>query len=508
MTLAHLRDVLRSNAPVVLTEAAAGCGKTHEASLLAAELAQTLGAGGGGVLVLAHTNAAVQEFRSRTEGVGGNVRATTIDALCLDLVAPYASALGLPPDLRRRVGPGAGRVQFDALSEAAVRLLSRNPSIAQMVGERYPVIIADEHQDARKEQHHVLRILAEAGRARLRIFGDPLQAIYDDGNGIGWDQLEREADARLLLETPHRWSQNPELGDWIMLARSALKAGAPLPLRSRPGCVRVTTVAGMPDAAFGKGDQRFLSAPLQAFLNRHERGTAAVLAATRNLTLGLFSCGRGRVRMNEGADFEAAYSALEAAVTAIGKPQELCKIIINLVSQAGTGFTSAHRHALDRALSPNELRPGRGHVLAPLMLAFAAVYRSPDLAGFCSAIEHVARKPPEWLNLREQECLRVLARIRPVDADDAFGALDAAVNARKRSPVRPARTVGTIHKSKGLEFDNVLVANCSETHFSGTRGRRLAYVALSRARLHLELLVPGLAPSSALFAAREQWVRS
>lgn len=45
----------------------------------------------------------------------------------------------------------------------------------------------------------------------------------------------------------------------------------------------------------------------------------------------------------------------------------------------------------------------------------------------------------------------------------------------------------TIHKSKGLEFDNVVVASIPEFGFSGEDNKRLMYVALSRARKNLLL---------------------
>lgn len=497
MTLARVRQILRSPAPVILTEAPAGCGKTHEAAALAADLAPTLSPGCE-ILVLAHTNAAVQEFHARTREARASVRATTIDAFCLDLLSPYASALGLPADLRRGVGSGSGRVPFDTLAGKAVELLSRSPSLARMVAARHPIIIADEHQDARRDQHQVMRLLAEVGQARLRIFGDPMQAIYDAGDAVPWEQLEQEADERVVLDTPQRWSQAPDLGEWILHARRALKAGDPLPLRERPRCVRVNRVSGMPDAGFGMGDPRYLMRPLQSFLDQHRRGTISVLAATRRLPAGLYSCGRRRLVFNEGAEFEEAYSALERAIEAIGRPRDLCAIILDLLSTLAIGLTAARRASLNRALTERGIETGRNRALVPFIMAFAPVYASPDLAGFCATVEGIMRHSPEWLQVRQPECLRILGRIRPLGVHDALEALDAAVSAHKLSPAQPTRSVGTIHKAKGLEYDHVLVANFSASHFAEERGRRLAYVALSRARANVEILVPMLAPSPLL----------
>ena len=79
---------------------------------------------GARVLVLAHTNAAVQEFLRRIRNTGARVRATTIDAFCLDLLDPYAGPLGLPSPLRRNVGIGVNRIPFAGLAPGAASLLT------------------------------------------------------------------------------------------------------------------------------------------------------------------------------------------------------------------------------------------------------------------------------------------------------------------------------------------------------------------------------------------------
>jgi superfamily I DNA/RNA helicase len=59
--------------------------------------------------------------------------------------------------------------------------------------------------------------------------------------------------------------------------------------------------------------------------------------------------------------------------------------------------------------------------------------------------------------------------------------------------------VSTIHKAKGLEFENVLIGNFSAAHFGDDElSRKLAYVALSRAQRAITILVPGNNPSPLL----------
>jgi Rad3-related DNA helicase len=77
-----IEDSLLSAAPFVLVEAPAGCGKTH----VACDYARTIAPGlpeGRRVLVLAHTNAAVEEFISRTRDFKRQISVSTFDSLSL-----------------------------------------------------------------------------------------------------------------------------------------------------------------------------------------------------------------------------------------------------------------------------------------------------------------------------------------------------------------------------------------------------------------------------------------
>lgn len=216
MSLAATRKLLRSSCPNVLVEAPAGCGKTYEAAELAIDVGRDLPEGAS-VLVLAHTNAAVQEFSRRIRGSGARIRPTTIDLFCLELLEPYAGRLGLPNPLRRNVGLGVGRVAFATLAPAAVNLLVHCPSIATMLSARYPVVILDEHQDSSTSQHGVIAAFRRYNGCRVRVFGDPMQAIFENtvvGN-ITWDDLLAEASASSSLTEAQRWREKRELGDWI-----------------------------------------------------------------------------------------------------------------------------------------------------------------------------------------------------------------------------------------------------------------------------------------------------
>jgi AAA domain len=197
--LSDVRVALRSDAPLVVVEAPAGCGKTFEAVASAIDLADCL-RDHQEVLLLAHTNAAVAEFKRRARREGARVHATTLDAFALGLVAPYARALGLPSPLTP--GTGAGEVAFDQLAPKALELVRRAQSLTAALRAHYPVILLDEHQDARRDQHDLAVELGRSGR--VRIFGDPMQAIYDFGDEalMPWDSITD--DPRAAVDHDHR----------------------------------------------------------------------------------------------------------------------------------------------------------------------------------------------------------------------------------------------------------------------------------------------------------------
>jgi superfamily I DNA/RNA helicase len=496
MTLESVRRALRSNEPNVLIEAPAGCGKTYEAAELAAEVGTQLPEGAQ-VLVLAHTNAAVQEFSRRIRNTGARVRATTIDAFCLDLLIPYAPRLNLPSPLQRNVGLGDGRLAFHGLAPATSNLLSRCPSVAAMLAFRYPIVILDEHQDTNQSQHRVVSLFRESECCRTRVFGDPMQAIYEDATGerVSWDQLLLEATTIDALDTGQRWSKQADLGEWILHARTELKAGRPIPFGRAPPSVRLIRLPGARCAGFGHGNVSVLRRPIQEFV-RSSQGSATVLSRHNNHVWGLHIAAAGLLRLNEGADYADAYDLLEQAIAAVGNPSQLAMCIVAHLGAVSTGLDQAKRRAVERALRPDRIEYGRHQRLREFLGRFEGLYHTPDLLTFLATAKTMIAEPPSWLTVRMPVTMRLLAQVRPSLADNGLECLDEVVRRLKAGARRLTRSVSTIHKAKGLDFDDVLVANFSAGHFGDDEmSRRVAYVALSRARKSLTVLVPGGSPS-------------
>lgn len=499
MTLADTRNILRSNLRNVLVEAPAGCGKTFEAADLAVELGAQL-SDGAQVLVLAHTNAAVQEFMRRIRNTGARVRPTTIDAFCLDLLTPYAVPLDLPTPLRRSVGLGSDRIPFDALAPKVMELLSRCPSIATMLAYRYPFIILDEHQDASLPQHGVVQAFGQIAACRVRVFGDPMQAIYeaDTARTVAWDHLSSQAEAVVKLDDPQRWRATPDLGDWILYARDELQAGRVLPLREAPNSVEVRRISELTCAGFGYGNAGQLSNPVQNFIDGSGE-SAAILSRHNNHVWGLHVASGDRLRLNEGSEFGAAYELLEAARANEGQPSRMALCLVDHIQTVSTGLDEAKRRAITSALEEDHIEYGRLRIVRDFLAQFEPLYRTPDLHTFCEVTRSIVASRPNWLTIRMPSSLRLIGQVRPRAEDNCAECLDEVVARIKSGARRLKRCVSTIHKAKGLEYDNVLIANFSAAHFGNDEmSRRLAYVALSRARQSITILVPGNSPSPLL----------
>jgi putative ATP-dependent endonuclease of the OLD family len=190
-----VRAALRSEASLVVVEAPAGCGKTHQGADYARELT---GARPDRLLILTHTHAACSVFASRTRSAGTRVEIRTLHSLTAHIATAYHQGLGLPADIAtwaRRNTDG-----YAYVAQKVAHLLDRHPMVAAALAKRYPTVICDEHQDCSGDQHAIGMALMRQG-ARLRVFMDPLQRIYKEARLPGsntacdWAAMTGQADA-------------------------------------------------------------------------------------------------------------------------------------------------------------------------------------------------------------------------------------------------------------------------------------------------------------------------
>lgn len=205
------------------------------------------------------------------------------------------------------------------------------------------------------------------------------------------------------------------------------------------------------------------------------------------------------MRLNEGAEYETAYALIENAAANLGNPRPLAMTLVEHVKSVSTGLDAAKESAISSALKADRVDYGRHQIIRDFLAKYEPLYAVPDLATFCKVAKSIVTEPPSWLTLRMPMSMRLVGQIQPRPQDNGADCLDEVVARFKAGMRRPQRCVSTIHKAKGLEFDHVLVGNFSEAHFADDElSRRIAYVALSRARRSVTFLVPGASPSPLL----------
>ena len=472
---------LHSDAPVVLIEAPAGCGKTWTAAKFANDTAARFP--DRRVLLLSHTHAACGEFHRRCHGGASRVTVETCDSFCLKTISPYARALGLPAPLEAHLDRQGG-VSFADLSAKAVELFTRAPTIARAVSSSFPHIILDEHQDASKAQHNVIRLLREIGTSRLRIFGDPMQAIHvgDDQDYVAWDDLRAFADVNTELEEPHRWKDAPALGQWLKAARTTLKAGNPISFRNAPSIVVTRHQAFCGRDKFR--DYKTAVRIIRTFLD-NGAGDGALLAFRRPMTLSVAQLGAWRAPLNEGAQLDHMGPLVVAMEQHNGNAGLLAQSFLAFAADIGAGFNQNDRTATAKRLGStiNESKAGARQL--SWLACCEPIYGNPTHRGVAQAMRLLRENPPVGYTLRLSGHAWAVSSF--ARTDDPRGYLSAFSRVRRRWAL-PNQVTSTIHKAKGLAFDRVLLCPLDRHQFpDDVLGARLLYVALSRARRSIRI---------------------
>lgn len=479
---------LHCPAPVVVIEAAAGCGKTTTAARYAREAADRLPAGRK-VLLLSHTHAACGEFQRKCSGDKVRVDVETCDGFFLKALAPYAGALGLPVPLDAALDrPGSG-VTFADLSRKACELLSRSPTVARAIAGCYPVIVLDEHQDASASQHQAAWLLHETGGSKLRIFGDPMQAIHPGKSEtyVDWEALMAAANAKDTLDEPHRWADAPELGQWITAARATLKAGNPVSLRAADLKKGVTVVFHTNFSGREKfRDIAAASGVIHKFLDSAPE-RAVMLSYLTKMVWSIAQCAKWRAAINEGAQLEDLNKLISAMEKDAGNPQRLAHALVDFLGAIGAGLTEADRGPLCARLGAHINRKQAGERQTAWLNCLEHIYKVPDHRGVAAAMRAVRNASLGDYKIRLDANARSLSMLDRTD--DPRGYCNTLGRIRRKQP-SASQLVSTIHKAKGLEFDHVLVCPIDSNQYpKDALGARLLYVAMSRARRSLKLVL-------------------
>lgn len=490
--------LLRSGHPLVLIEAAAGCGKTYQGASYARDTMGSLG--DGRLLVLTHTHAACSVFAEKTKGAGSRVEIKTIDALIMQVATAYHQALELPADLSswawRDNGSG-----FAVMAAKVAALLGSHPMVAKALATRYPVVVCDEHQDSSADQHEVVMALHRNG-AILRIFGDPLQRIYGGKNAQAanadqarWGALKQAA-ACEVLDNPHRWQTGcVELGEWIRSARENLKANEPIDLTgTMPDSLTVIRANNIASHHRGYRLSKDQRRPIDQLVNGLDQ--LMILASQNDLVAALRGFWLRRIPIWEGHTRDALAGLVTVLRDKHGNAEELAQGLIEFVSGVTVGFTQrSHGDRLLQEIREGCVRNTKGRP-ANIQAIARLILENPSPRGMADAvvlIQGLVKAGGDgFSDVKIDHRIEFRDAIRLGAFSDAEEGFSEIVRRRSYSrPSPPPRTLSSIHKAKGLECDHVMVMACDRAQFSSTAYAKCKlYVAISRAKRSLTLVVP------------------
>lgn len=393
----------------------------------------------------------------------------------------------------------AGRLVFDDLGALFWRLLDQFPVIEDGYRARYPIVIADEHQDASALQDAVVRRIASQ---TLVVLADPMQLIHGY-RGASAERLEahlRETTARFQLSTPHRWHGRPDIGTWLLDVRATLQREQSTTHSERPLAARVLATDGT-------------------------RGLNAVLAQIKYTVVGAFKTSQ-RIAVLTRTNDDAArirrylsnnnchprsadpneFETSRADITYLehhSSPQEVANLAINRLETIVPGLTSTTMKQLRSRVESNGLKlKGTGALARAILKPLEPIYQRGVAYYFQALSEALQACQDRGYHIPQIQTVRIIRdTAADINQEGQAAELQFALTAysRRCTDLAVRRTVRegrglyvmNVHQSKGKEFDHVIVAPASGRHFSETdEDRRLFYVALTRARSAWTFITP------------------
>lgn len=412
-------------------------------------------------------------------------------------------------------------LDFDDIIIFAEHILSHYPKILAKWQERLQYVMVDEFQDVSPRQYGIAQLLAGAHH-NLFIVGDPDQTIYS------W----RGADVRLFLDFDKEYPDalTVVLTDNYRCTPQILAASNELITKNTeryPKALRPTAPDGAKPAMYHARNERDESARIVREMKKllkagHTGREIAVLYRAHHLSRTLedalvkndipyiiysgtaFYARRevkdvlAYLRMLVGADDMAFMRTVNQPSRKIGR-----KKLAVIRSHADECGMSMYEALVDLADKPVLARTGakayiraieEGRKLVGTMPLGDIMQRMLDLSGY----EEMLRNLSEWERLDNLAELKRAIEEEGHDDDttlDSFLSRAALIANIDRSDKNDdAVRLMTVHSAKGMEFDTVFILGLSEGNMPSRRSsgpedieeeRRLAYVALTRARKNL-----------------------
>lgn len=354
-------------------------------------------------------------------------------------------------------------LDFEAMIELTVAILTEHPDAATEVHDRYRYFVVDEYQDVNPIQKLLLDVWL-GGRHDVCVVGDPNQTIYSFTGATSDFLLDfpREHPDATVVELVRDYRSTPQV---VRLASGILR-GADGPGRRR-GPDLVAQRASGPEPTFSEHDHEDAEA---ADVARQVREVLDAGVPAREIAV--------LYRINaQSQPYEQAFA--EAGIPYIVRGAERfferpevrqATVLLRAAARGGEsdqGLVTAVRHTLSAA----------GLTDQPPAAAGAARERWESLTALTQLAEDLRSDDPE------------------ADLDTYVTELEARA-AAQHAPVLDGATLASLHAAKGLEWDAVFLVGLvdglvpivyAETRDQVEEERRLLYVGTTRARERLAL---------------------
>lgn len=474
--------------------APAGYGKTHT-------IAECLKYLSGSQLVLTHTHAGVASLKRKIARCGSIECDVTVETISC-FASKYYTAFG------DHCSRNPANNDHATILEKVTKIL-RLKIVKGVLDASYNGLFVDEYQDCTKRQH--LMILELAERFPTRIFGDPLQAIFDFNDELVDFEFDLNGFTRFPdLETPHRWYQpgnNKLLGNEIKRYRESLMKGDRITIESSAEknlfLIRINESDLLnPESKYrkklrgliehSKTDESYKNLLLIVPEYFEERGESRIPRGNvrdRVKMLEKFDHSRS-IRILEAfddKDFRSVAKQIDEYVSPVSKKQNTKKTLYKILErifqktsgriQKNTGLKDWLNHTDGHVEVKRKKVPLR-NLSDALSLKLIELEKRPSLIELLSFLTFLKLDIRLRIQRRTDLYFAALRAIRNA-SENSTSVMEEMIEYQKLNRRIGRKTdeksIGTTLLTKGLEFDTVAILNahrfCNKRHL---------YVAISR----------------------------
>jgi DNA helicase-2/ATP-dependent DNA helicase PcrA len=402
-------------------------------------------------------------------------------------------------------------IDFESVLELTAAILFTEPAMASEVHAAFRYFTVDEFQDVNPLQ----KLLLDAwlgGRDDLCVVGDPRQTIYSFTGATASYLREFVLDYpdATVVRLVRDYRSTPQ----VVAVANRLAAA---PGGTAPAAAGASGVAGVAGVSGASGELVAQRRPgPEPLVSRYDDDEAEAAGVATQAAVLIASGVPPQeiailVRVNAHTErFELALAAAKVPFVVRGGERFYDRPEVRQALVLVRGAARADSVGADAALAAGELAAGDMPAAVRHVLASAGLTAEP------SAARGAVRE--RWESLAAIAALaQDLAAARPRATLADFAAELARRADIGHAPVATAVTLATMHAAKGLEWDAVLLPGLVEgimpivharTADAIEEERRLLYVAVTRARQHLQLSwSPARTPGAAQSRQRSRFLR-